>query len=167
MSSAARIWHVHEDALLIRARSAHRHPSCPHPSIVLRRPRQPPLRLFVSPNFISWSQQLCSFARHHFPNLPFVPLQGFCSMVSIKSSHPLICPPLLPPFLSVSSFLRQFVSSRFFPPCSLPLSPYSPNPASPQGVNGRCDRMVSKRRSSVSVNDCQLGQTYCPKSEKA
>lgn len=80
---------------------------------------------------------------------------------------PLSLSPPLSLSLSLHSelFFRQFVSSHFSP-CSIPLSPHSPNPASPQGVNGRCDGMMSKRRSSVSVNDCQLGQTPCRKSER-
>lgn len=56
--------------------------------------------------------------------------------------------------------------SHPFSPCSIPLSPYSPNPAFPRGVNWRCDGMMSEQRSSVGVNDCQLGQTHCRMSEK-
>lgn len=129
----------------------------------------------VSPHFASSSQPPCSSLANLYsrsicplptpPATSLPPLATLYSIVSVKSPPPLSPPLSLSLSLHSELFLRQFVSSHFSP-CSIPLSPHSPNPASPQGVNGRCDGMMSKRRSSVSVNDCQLGQTHCRKSER-
>lgn len=130
----------------------------------------------VSPHFASsqppcsslanlYSLSICPLPTSPATSLPPSPRNALFNCV--RQIFPLSLSPPLSLSLSLHSelFLRQFVSSHFSP-CSIPLSPHSPNPASPQGVNGRCDGMMSKRRSSVSVNDCQLGQTHCRKSER-
>lgn len=177
MRSAARIRRAHGDALPIRALCAHPHPSCPHLSVshpptldsLLFVPRKSSFCL-VAATVLLARQPLLSLnlpppnlTRH----LPPSPRNALFNCVRQIFPLSLSLSPPLSLSLSLHSelFLRQFVSSHFSP-CSIPLSPHSPNPASPQGVNGRCDGMMSKRRSSVSVNDCQLGQTHCRKSER-
>lgn len=118
------------------------HPSCSHPSIqccslVLCRP-------------------FLSRLTHQF--LPYPQLLSLWFLTSLSPVLHLvsISPSFLPKLTAQPCFLLAFCLALSPFPF---LSPYSPYPLSPEGVDWHCDVMMSHQHSSVSVDNCQLGQT--------
>ena len=135
------------------------HSSCSHPSI--HSPLPPPL--LPHPH---------QFPLH--PQWPLVPPRFPSSLSASASSLNLFATLYLIASKRAIFWLCHVVMPvcllSFLPFC-IPPSPYSATWLFPEGVCWQCDRMMSQQRSSVSADDCQLGQTlmnllHCQTSEK-
>lgn len=98
------------------------------------------------------------------PPISFPPHSSISTLLSLwflTSLSPVlhlvsISPSFLPKLTAQPCFLLAFCLALSPFPF---LSPYSPYPPSPEGVDWHCDVMMSHQHSSVSVDNCQLGQT--------